>query len=309
MMAHAKDKIMASKPQKNAQDEPINNLAGIYWICLSVLTASSMNLIVRQLSQDIDSILIVFYRFAISSGLLIAAVILISPLRAKLQFSRPWLHVTRGALVGIATQLGFYTLASIPLATATALFFTAPIFTAIFNIYVHGEQIGPRRWAAIGVGFIGALVITNPFGASFSFGFITGTLSSLAFAAVLTLSRNVSRADGPISALFSAAVMTALLSLPLAAPILKAPTEPLSYVLIAAMVAVGFLRQFADLRAFTLADASVLAPITYLRLIFVGLGAYFIFGEIPDTPTIIGSIIVICATLYIAQREARAKKS
>ena len=299
---------MASSPKIPFTNfEPIDNLRGLYWICVSVLTASSMNLIVRQLSQDIDSTLIVFYRFSITSTLLIAAVILFSPLRARLQFSRPWLHIARGGMIGIATHMGFYTLANIPLATATALFFTTPIFAAIFNIYMHGEQIGPRRWAAIFVGFVGALIITNPFAASFSFGFVTGTLSSLAFAMALTLSRNVSRADGPLSGLFSAAIVTTVISLPLVWTGVQAPSQPLSYVLIVAIIAIGFLRQFADIRAFTLADASVLAPITYTRLIFVGIGAYFIFDEVPDQATIIGSIIVICATFYIAHREARAQ--
>jgi drug/metabolite transporter (DMT)-like permease len=297
---------MASKPRKSlTKDEPLNNLKGIYWMCLSVLTASSMNLIVRQLSKDIDSVLIVFYRFTITAGILVAAAVLLSPMRAKLQFSRPWLHVIRGVLVGIATHLGFYTLSSIPLATATALFFTAPIFTTIFNIYFQGEKVGPRRWAAIAVGFFGALIITNPFGASFEFGYVTGLLSSLAFALVLSLSRNVSHADGPISALFSAAIMTSLISIPLAAPVLKAPSFTLSYVLLGIMVLIGVTRQFADIRAYTLADASVLAPISYTRLVFVGIGAYFIFGEVPDTATIIGSVVVIAATAYIAHREAR----
>ncbi len=286
-----------------------DNRRGMIWIAISVIAASGMTIAARQLSLEFDSRLIVLYRSAVTMLLLVPLLILISPLRKQLRFSRPWLHILRGSCIGVSTHLGFYTIASIPLATATVLMFTAPVFATLMSIFFHGEKIGPRRIIAIAIGFVGALVILRPGVGSIEFGMLTALGSSLLFAAALSMSRGLAEADGPLSAFFSSTALTALISIPLAAPIWQTPTSSSAWVVIAILIVTGATRNIADIQAYRHAEAAVLAPIIYLRLVLIGAAAYFLFGEVPDQQTLIGAAIIIGATLYVARREAALKRA
>ncbi|MFQ5622562.1 MAG: DMT family transporter [Paracoccaceae bacterium] len=299
------DVTAATGERAGATDNP----RAIGWILASVVAASAMVVAVRMLSADISSPVIVLLRAALTIMLLAPVLALSGRARRQLRFSRPWLHVLRGGLIGIATNLGFYTLTRIPLATASVLFFMAPVFATILAIPVHGEKVGPRRWAAVGCGFLGAVIILRPDTGSLHPAMIAALGSSLTFAAALTLSRGLAIADGAFSGYFSAVVITALLTLPFALPSLGLPASGIGLVSVGVLVAGGAVRGVADIQAYRLGEASVLAPIIYLRLVLIGLAGYLFFGETPDAPTLAGAAIIILATLYIARRETRAGKA
>ncbi|MFT5000919.1 MAG: drug/metabolite transporter (DMT)-like permease, partial [Planctomycetota bacterium] len=122
-----------------------DNIRAIIWALISMFGASAMSLAVRGVVVEIDSRMVVMFRAGITSAIIIVAVILFSRLRRDLRFSKPGLHIIRGVTIGVSTNLGFYTLAHIPLTTATVLFFTAPIFATVLGALVHGERVGPRR--------------------------------------------------------------------------------------------------------------------------------------------------------------------
>ncbi|MCP5075487.1 MAG: DMT family transporter [Rhodobacteraceae bacterium] len=289
--------------------EERDNWRGLVWMAVSVVGSSTMTVAIRAVALELDSRLVVLFRSGITVLLIIAALILVSPLRRKLSFSKPWRHVVRGIFVALATQLGFYTIATIPLATATVLMFTAPIFATILGMVLHGEKIGPRRIAAICIGFLGALVVLRPGFNSIELGMITAIASSLCFAIALSMSRNLAQADGPLSTYFSSVVFTALFALPLATPVWQVPVLPVTWIAIAILVVSGAVRGWADIEAYRHAEAAVLAPLAYMRLVLVGIAGYFLFAETPDTATLVGAAIIIGATFYIARREAALRKT
>ena len=281
-----------------------DNWRGLRWMALSVLASSAMTIAVRGVALELDSRVVVLYRSGITTLLIVLALILLSPLRRKLRFSKPWQHVIRGGLIGVATQLGFYTIATVPLATATVLFFTAPIFATVMGVIFHREMVGPRRIAAICIGFLGALVVLRPGFGALEWGMLTAICSSVCFASALSMSRNLAQADGPFSTYFSSVAATALISLPLAAPVWDVPDMSITWIAVAVLIATGVVRGMADIEAYRHAEAAILAPLAYMRLVLVGLAAFFIFSETPDGPTLLGAGIIISATFYIARREA-----
>ncbi|MEL7275512.1 MAG: DMT family transporter [Pseudomonadota bacterium] len=285
-----------------------DNLRGLTWILFSVIASSAMSVAVRPVSLEVDSRMVVMLRAGITCGLLLVAIPLIWRYRDRMRFSRPRDHLIRGALIAFSTHLGFYTLASIPLATASVLFFTAPIFATLLAMAVHGERVGPRRIAAVGAGFAGALIILRPGFRTFEPAMLAALGSSLLFALALTMSRGLARADGPMSTYVSSVVVTAVISLPLAAPVLALPVSTYAWVATAVLVVAGGARGVADIQAYRYGDAAVLAPVTYLRLVFVGIAGYLMFDERIDGPTLLGAAIIVTATLYIAQRERMLKK-
>jgi len=299
--------MAAPRISPDPQSAKIDNIRAIGWILTSVVGASVMNVAVRELSGQIDPRMIVLLRAAIIGIGLILMIALWPAYRRGLRFSRPWLHLQRGALIAMATHLGFYTIATIPLATATVLFFMAPIFATLLAILVHGETVGVRRWLAIAAGFLGTVIIMRPGITALHPGMIAALVSSAMFAMALTQSRALSQADGAASAYVSSVFITIVISAPVAAPVLSVPTHALAWAVLALVVLGGAARGYADIEAYRHGEASVLAPILYLRLPLIGTAAYFLYGEVPDAATLTGAAIIIAATLYISRRAARAR--
>ncbi len=302
-------KINSSSTTHLANPSPkTDNFRDVIWILVSVLGSSAMAVAVRDVSIQLDSRMIVFLRSGISTGLILLALLLFAGLRHQLKFSKPLSHILRGSLIAGSTHAGFYAISQLPMATVTVLFFLAPIWATIFAILFHKEKIGPRRIAAIAVGFGGAMVILRPGFGDFEPAMLAALASSILFALALTMSRGLASKDGAISAYFSSVVITAIFSLPFALPVLAMPVNIQGYIALMIVVVAGAVRGYADIVAYQHADAGLLAPITYLRLVFITTAAYFLYAEIPDRNTIIGAIIVVSATLYIALREARLRQ-
>ncbi len=289
----------------------INNRLGTIWILISVSFASVMSILVKELGQTFDSRSLVLFRAGLLTIFLCLPVVAIPAFRRRLYFSKPYLHIFRGLLIAFSTHLGFFTLTVLPIATTVVLFFTAPIFATILSIFINKERVGLRRWLAVIIGFFGVLIVLQPgFEGSYTAMF-AALLSSFLFALALAFSRNIVSADGSLSAYISSVLITFVISLPLAHPVLENIEVHLSFyitiVLILFLAITSFLRGIGDIQAYHYGEAAVLAPFTYLRLIIVGTFGYFIWGEIPNNFTLLGAFIIICAAIYIGQREARVK--
>lgn len=285
-----------------------DNVRAIGWAFTSVLATSVMFLFMRGAAQTLDSRFIVFVRFFVTFALVLVFVQLWYRNRSRPRFSRPWLHVGRGLLFFVSAHLGFYALAWLELVTATVLMFTAPLFATFFAVLFNGESVGPRRLLAMIAGFCGVLVVLRPDVGAIDTAMLAALGSAVLFAAALVMSRALSDADGPIATIVSSTGITGIFSIPIAIPVADWSAAWAAAPILAALIAAGIVRVLADIRAYSTGDAAVIAPITYLRLIFVGLGGYVIWGEIPGKNEMIGAFIIIGAALYIAQREARHQR-
>lgn len=296
-------------PQTSSEGAParLDNLRGIAWILTSAVAASLMSLAVREVSGTIDTRMIVALRSALITLAVLPGLLFVPALR-RMRFTRPGQHLVRGALIAGATHLAFYTIAHVPLATAIVLFFTAPIFATLIAAVFQGERVGPRRIGAAVAGFAGAVIILRP-ETGLEPAMLAALGSSAMFAVALSMSRRLAQADGAAAAYVSSVVVTLLVSAPLAAPVFALPSGGWQWAVMAVVVVAGGLRGFADINAYRHAEAGLLAPFSYLRLVVTGVAAYFLFGEIPDRATILGATIIIGSTLYIARREAKLRKA
>ncbi len=303
----------AGDPVTSVAAPPVNeneydNIRGISWLLLSVVAASVMTVAVRVMSFELDPRMIVLLRFGLTSIVLMAAVTVTANLRDKLQFSEPKRHLLRGGLMGISAHLGFYAIANMDLVTVTVLFFMVPIFATAISGFVNGEHAGPRRLAAIAVSFIGVLLILKPGYQPLNLAILAALLSSVLFAISLVMSRQLATKDGAFSVLVSSVVITTAISIPLAAPVWELPGTSKTWMVVAILVVTGLIRLMGDIQAYRHGEASVLAPITYLRLILIGTAAFVLFGEVPDGAALTGGAIVVSAAIYIARREALLRK-
>lgn len=283
------------------------NWRGILWAMLSVLGASAMAVSVRGASLGLDTRLIVGYRLFFTLIILGLTLFLIPHLRSKIRFNHPRAHLIRGFLMACSIHFGFYTLSVVPLAAAAILFATAPIFATIFSVILGRETIGPRRTIAIVVGFLGTIIVMRPSSELIDINMIYGIASSIFFGFALVMSRNLARTDGPISTLISTTAIGLIITIPLAAPVFEITTDLTLILWISVLIIFGILRQYADIQAYRYAQAAVIAPISYFRMVLIGVMAFFFFEEIPILTTYIGAFIVIASTIYITNRERIAK--
>ena len=289
------------------QNQEAENWRGILWAMLSVIGASAMAISVRGASLGLDTRLLVGYRLFFTLILIGILILIVPRLRSKVHFKQPRAHLIRGVLMAFSVHLGFYTLSIVPLAAAAILFATAPIFATIINVAMGRETIGIRRTLAILVGFIGTIIVMRPSSEIIDTNMIYGIGSSIFFSFSLVMSRNLARTDGPLSTLISTSAIGLIVTIPLAAPVFEITTDTNIILWTLVLIIFGILRQYSDIQAYTYAQAAVIAPISYFRVVLIGLMAYLFFNEIPVVTTYIGATIIIAATIYITNRERLAK--
>ncbi len=286
-----------------------DNRAGAMWMVASCIAATAMSVAVRMLGDTMPAVQMAFLRSAFGIVLLAPVFLRAAARHEKMpvRFTRPWLHLIRGLLFALATTSGFYALSHLPLATATTLFFLAPVFATVFAALFAGEAVGPRRWGAVGAAFLGALIILRPGIVPLDPATVLAVCSALLFALALLITRPVSQADGAVSIMLSSAVVA---SVALVIPALAAwvPVPVAVWGLVALLVLASSGRMIADVRSYSLADAGFLAPFAFLRLLFIAAAGWIFFREGIDGPTLAGAAVIVGASVFIAWREARLRR-
>ena len=284
------------------------NLTGAAWIIASCIAATAMSVAVRLLADTMPSVQMAFLRSLLGMAVIIP-IFLTAMLRRQpvsLRFTRPWMHLIRGVLFAMATTTGFYALSHLPLATATTLFFLAPVFATVFAALFAGEAVGPRRWGAVGAAFVGGLIILQPGIMPLDLAMVAAIVSAILFASALLITRPLSQADGAASIMVSSSIVAAaVLALPTLAVWVPVPMGAWGLVVLLALS--SSLRMIADVRAYSLADAGFLAPFAFLRLLFIAAAGWIVFREGIGTPTLAGAAVIVGASVFIAWREARLK--
>ncbi len=277
-------------------------MAGILLMTGATLTFASMHGLIRLAATDIHPFQVAFFRWLFGAIFMLPFVIRIGP--QIWHTSHRKLYLFRAVMTTGATLAWFYAISILPLAQATALNFTIPLFTTFGAAIFLGEYVGARRWTATIIGFVGVLIVLRP-------GFTEITwISSLPIVAAVFVAANLNiikfagRDDGTATIiLYNAVLSTPLIAIP-AFFVWETPSlETMALVII-----IGFLATIAHFMlttAFKYGDASALVPLDYLRLPFIAvIGATF-FGQIPELWTWIGGGVIAGATIYIGRREAK----
>ncbi len=288
-------------PSKGAPLAP--SLQGALWMSAGAVFFSVMINLVRHLTDHFDPLQVVFFRNAF--GLLAVTPWLCKQGVSALRTERFHLHLCR-ALIGItAMVLWFFTLSLMPLAEATALSFTAPIFTSILAVIFLNEIMRRHRWIAIGLGFLGALIIVRPGLAVINPVALLAIVTALVWGSGTVLLKYMSRSEATSATVIYLPLLLTPLSLLPALLVWEWPTAEL-WGLAVLFGAVGTAGHFCLTRALTVADATTVVPFDYLRLPFVAIIAFIAFGEVADFWVWLGGGLIAGSAIYVARCEARA---
>ena len=234
---------------------------------------------------------------------------------------RPALHLLRGALMLTAFMCFYVALAGTSLTTATALFFTAPFFITLLSIPLLGEQVGLRRFASIGVGFAGVLIVLRPDTADFSYYDLLPILAALFYSACQLMVRVAKMTEPPaLMSLYASVAFVVLGSLSglalsnfdfavdadaSAQFLLRAWSLPdAADLLLLAMTgltsALGFM---CSSNAYQREQASRISPFEYVMIVWVTLLSYLVWSELPDAMTLLGIAMIVTSGIYVIRRE------
>ncbi len=252
------------------------------------------------LSQGLPLSTVVFFRYAIAFAILYASFLVRQKMPQRSQHIR--VNLFRGALLTSSTFLNFYSVGQLPLAVVMSINFAAPLISCALAPFLLHEKVGPRRWAAVVVGFIGVLIVMRPVGQTFQLAMLTSLTNALVIALYQIYTRRAGAGDDPETGLVWVFALGTTITAFIVPFHWQAPSFNL-WPIVALMGVSGLVTHFIISHALRLAPASLLAPFIYLNIIWITIFGIVIFGDWPDQWTIAGSAIIIASGIYVWWRE------
>ena len=278
---------------------------GVFWMIVSCVAFASMWVLIRHASHDVHAFVIVFFRNAVGTLVLVPMM-----LRNKclMRISRMRANSRRAVSGFIATTATFYAVSHAPMATALSINYTAPLFATVGAVLFLGEKIHARRVAALVIGFAGMLIVVRPGALPMTAGVLAAMISAVATAfSIIAIRQLVAFDDSRAVAAWTFIMMTPP-SLVLAATVWVTP-PPAVWPVLFAIGCVAAVGQLSMNRAFALAEASAVLPYDFVRFALVTIAGIALFSERLDGMTILGGVIIFGATVYLAVRERQVARA
>jgi len=257
----------------------------------------------KILADTFHPVQVIWFRQA---GLL-AGVLLILLIKGRsiLTTTQPGLQITRGLLVIVSSVAFVFAVRYVELADAVAASFVAPFFVTILGAVVLKEKVGIRRWLAVLVGFVGALIIVRPGMGVIHPAVMLVVLAAVFYSARQVIGRLLSDTDKTITTIAYTALVSSLI-LSIALPFYwQLPGSFDQWLMFFGIAVLGGVAEVLIIQALEICEAGILAPIHYTIIIWATVYGYLIFNDLPDRWTLLGTAIIVAAGLYTLQRAKR----
>lgn len=245
---------------------------------------------------------VVFSRYV---GAFVTALVFFVPRGGLREFhsNRPGIQLVRAAALLGSTVFNFLALSYLPITLTIAMFFAVPVVTTILSIPVLGEKVGLRRFLAVVAGFVGVLVIVQPWGAEFHWAVFYSIGALVSASTYFVLTRLLAGTDNnSTSQLWTNGVATLAL-VPFALNDAVWPADGLTMFIFLFIGFLGGVSHILATLAYRFAPASTVAPVVYVQVIFATAVGYLVFDNLPTIWTALGTAIIIASGVYIWQRE------
>lgn len=281
-------------------------LIGVGLMLSAMVILPFLDVVAKTLGQQgMPVIQIVWARMAFGAALTLPFVLRLGG-TAAIMPDRPWYHGLRAALLISATFTFFFALKFLPIADALAIFFVQPLVVTALSPLVLREHVGPRRWAAVGVGFIGTLIIIRPGLAAVNPGTLLALAAGTCLALYFLMTRRIAGQTHAVFTTFHTSLIGTALTSVIALFFWQAPSLP-QWGLLFLIGLIATAGHFLIVRAYDHAEASLLAPLAYTEMVMATIAGWWFFGDFPDGWTFVGVAILISCAIYISLREHAQK--
>lgn len=297
-------------------------IRGMVYLTLGIAVFSVQDLILKLLSGEYPLHQAMVIRSLTSLPLLLLLVVFDGGVRS-LASPRPGLLIGRGLIMFAAYGSYYLGLAALPIAQSVALYFTAPLFITMLSMVALGETVGPRRWAAVAIGFAGVLIMVRPGSQFFEWASLLPLFAGLAYAVAQVITRKLGAVErattmtfygngvflmgGAVLAAAFGTAGTASAEHPSLAFLVRGWVWPTTFdfLLMAACGVVAAAGLTLLTQAYRVAPANTVAPFEYSALIWGTLYGWLFWQELPAANTWLGMAVIVGAGLYVLYRERR----
>ena len=281
-------------------------IRGMLWMVATGILFTLLNATMKKLSQGLDSWLVGFLRY------LLGTIVILAPaLRhgvRELWPKAPKLQLLRGSFHAGGMLLWFAALPTVSIAEFTSIGFSVPIFICLGAVLFLNERMTGARWAAVLVGFTGVLLVVHPFDAGGYAGVSPGMLMMLgsgpAFAASFLVAKVLTRHERSDIMVLWQHLLVTLLLLPFAIANWAMPS-PGEWALLLLCGCFGAGGHYCMTRSFRVADISAVQSMKFLELLCAAVLGLAMFGTTPGGWTLVGGVVILASTLWLARRESR----
>jgi drug/metabolite transporter (DMT)-like permease len=282
---------------------------GIWLMVATTAVFAAQDGISRHLAAEYNVLMVVMIRYWFFAAF-VTAVAARAPggIRAAVATRHPVLQPLRGVILALEICIAVFGFALLGLVQSHAVFAIYPLLVAALSGPVLGERVGWRRWTAIGIGFVGVLVILRPGYGVFAVEALIPLVAALVFAVYGLLTRFVGRQDAASVSFFWTGVAGAVVMTLIGLPFWEPMTGP-DWGWMALLCCTGALGHWLMIRAYEVAEASAIQPFSYLQLVFASTIGVTLFGEDLQTNVVIGAAIVVAAGIFTLIRARKAAQT
>ncbi|MDH3691444.1 MAG: DMT family transporter [Gammaproteobacteria bacterium] len=278
----------------------VDQRRGILLMLLTTFLFVSLDALAKHLVQTYSIVQVVWARYAFHAMLVVLVLRHRVPMHFRTQ--RLSLQLIRSLLLLATTAAFFAAVRHMQLVDATAISLAGPLLVTALSVPFLGEHVGVRRWIAVAIGFVGALVIVRPGTTMMNPAAIYPVMSMVAYAFYQISTRALSRFDPAMTTLLYTALAGGIVTTA-AVPFFWIPPDLFDWGLMILLGLLGGAGHLALIKALTYASAVTVAPFSYSSLVWTtGLG-FVVFAELPDLWTLAGAAIIIGSGLYVLHRE------
>ena len=261
-----------------------------------------MDAVAKVLTQEIGVWPTLWIRYL---GQAVLVFLIVLPRFGKIvKTSFPLLQLARSVFLMCATMCFFWGISNIGLAEATAIMDISPVLITLGAVLFLGERIGIRRVIGIIGALIGAMIVIRPGSDVFSVYALFPLGAAICYSGYNIITRFVGAREDPWTSLFYTALFGAIVFSAIV-PFYWQPLSAFTITLMAALSVMATLAQWLLIKALSLGEASLLAPIGYIALIFATLWGFLLFGDLPDQWTVIGALVIVASGIYVWLRERK----
>ncbi len=288
-------------------NHPSQRIIGIIIASIATLFFAILDTSGKWLVQSFPVIEVVWVRFAVHMLLALICLLYAEGFK-KLLIEDIRLHALRSVMLCTMTALNFYALQYLQLAQTAAILFSSPIIIALISSFSQHERLTTVKWVAIIAGFLGVLIILDPFGYHFHPAMLLVLAHATIFALFNFLSKRIAAKSSPLVTQFYSALGPTILLLPFLFNHWRAPSLPLEFGVFFCAGLFGFLSHNLISVAYRYANPATIAPFFYQQMIWMVLLGWLIFDQIPTWNVYAGTLLVIGSGLYLVLHELKQEK-
>ena len=289
------------------QSLPTAPLRAAGWMLGALLSFSAMAVAGREISAELDTFQLMFFRSLIGLAIILMIAFATGGL-GQFRTRRLGLHAGRN-LFHFVGQFGWFVgVASIPLAEVFAIEFTSPLWVALLAPFLLGERLTRARGLAVGLGFVGALIVIRPGLTELSGGTLAVLIAALGFAGATIATKRLAATEAPLAILFYMALIQAPLGLLPSLGSLQLPSAVTGIWLLAVTLA-GLSAHYCLAQSFRLADATLVVPLDLLRLPLIALVGMALYAEPLDPWILLGGVVILAGKYWNLKAETAPRSA